>query len=220
MSLLGGLLGGVLGIGANLLGASSSNKAIGKAADAQLQATKLGIDEQRRQFDLTRSDFAPYLQEGTAGLGQLGDLLGVNGPDKQAAALGIIQNSPVLARLIDQGTEGVLQNASATGGVRGGNTIDALANFRADAFNQVLNDQMARLGGLAGLGSGATGAVANFGAGTANAITQLLGQQGQSQAGSFLARAGVNNNMLNNISGIIGSLINPPKAPVFSFGGG
>src|SRR3546814_5188399 len=103
------------------------------------------LAEQRRQFDVTRADYSPYLQTGLAGLGDLGDLIGVNGADAQSAGLVNIQNSPELAAIIRNGEVAVLQNASATGGLRGGNTQTGLANFRPDAFANQLQTQIARL---------------------------------------------------------------------------
>lgn len=105
--------------------------------------------------------------------------------------------------MINQGTEGVLQNASATGGLRGGNTQTALADFRANAFNQVLQNQIANLGGAVGVGSGATGAVANFGAHTADQISSGYTSIGNSQFNSILGKQQAYNNMSDQIASII-----------------
>lgn len=142
---------------------------------------------------------------GLSGLEGLGDLVGVNGTDAQSAGLLNIENSPALAAIIRQGTEGVLQNASATGGVRGGNTIDALANFRGDAFADQLQQQIARLAGLAGLGQGATDAVSSFGANTSNNVANLFGQQGQVRAGGLLTRGGINSQLWSNAGSFLDS---------------
>lgn len=207
---LAALIPAGIGLAASLIGGSQSNRAINRASAAEQAAQREAIAEQRRQFDLTRQDYMPWTETGAdalTGTGGLADILGLNGPEAQAAAMGTIGQSPMLARLIEQGTEGVLQNASATGGVRGGNTIGALADFRSDAFNQVLNDQIGRLGGLAGAGGTMVGNLGGLRAGMAGQISNSLGQIGSSQAGRFLGRAGVNNQMINNISGILGSIV-------------
>lgn len=55
----------------------SQSSAAGKAAGAQREATEMSVEEQRRQFDLTRSDFAPYREVGTSALYALAKLYGL-----------------------------------------------------------------------------------------------------------------------------------------------
>jgi len=58
------------------------------AADAQIGATQAGIDEQRRQFDLTREDQAPFRNTGVAANARLAYLLGLNpSPNAPASAM-------------------------------------------------------------------------------------------------------------------------------------
>ena len=65
-SIAGPVLGG-------LLGADGAED----AANAQGQATGAAIAEQRRQFDTSRKDLAPYRSAGTAALTRVRDLLGL-----------------------------------------------------------------------------------------------------------------------------------------------
>lgn len=188
-----------------MIGGGKAKKASKKAEAAQLEYLNKAIAEQQRQFDVTRADYQPYLNTGLSGLAGLGDLVGVNGADAQSAGLLNIENSPALAAIIRQGTEGVLQNASATGGVRGGNTINALADFRGNAFADQLNQQISRLAGLAGLGQGATDSVSAFGANTSNNVANLFGQQGQVRAGGLLTRGGINSQLWNNAGSFLDS---------------
>lgn len=204
-----------------LIGGGAAKKASRKAQGAMVDAYNRGIGEQQRQFDTTRADFQPFRDTGVAGLGQLGDLIGVNGPEKQAAALGMIQGSPELAALFRNGEEAVLQNASATGGLRGGNTQRGLADFRSDAFNTVLQNQLSRLGGLAGMGMGSTEAVANFGQQKANSITELLGRIGGAKASGYLTRGGINSQNWSNAGSFLDDAIRSilPGGGGFSLGG-
>lgn len=157
-----------------------------------VDAYNKGIAEQQRQFDTTRADFAPYLAAGTGALDGLGDLVGINGDPEQQAALDALKESPFYQSLFRNGEEAVLQNAAATGGIRGGDTVRGLADFGADTFMQTIQQQLSSLGGLANMGLGATGSVANFGAQKSDAITQLLGQIGGTQAQGALTRGGIN----------------------------
>jgi hypothetical protein len=200
-----------IGAGASLfggiMGGKSAKKAAKKAAAAQERATQAAIGEERRQFDLTRSDFMPYLDAGKGGLAGLGDLVGVNGGDKQGAAITALQASPYYQSLYKNGLEANLQNASATGGIRGGNEVRSLADFGADTLNQTIQQQLSALAGLAGMGQGATNAVSNFGQNAANNIANLNVARGQAQAGSALAIGGINSGMWNNIGSSLSGLL-------------
>lgn len=140
-------------------------------------------------------------------MSQLGNGVGINGADKQQEFLTALEGSPLLESLFRNGEEALLQNASATGGIRGGNTQRGLADFRSDTFAGQFDAQLARLAGLAGLGSGATDAVSTFGANASNNISNIYGQQGQVRAGGILTRGGINNQMWNNVGSGIDKMI-------------
>jgi len=123
----------------------------------------------------------PYAQAGTNSLGQMQALMGASGPEAQAAAYQAIQNSPGFMASVQQGENAMLQNASATGGLRGGNTQAAMAQFRPQMLNQAVQQQLQGLGGLAGMGMNATSQIAGLqsGAGDIAASNALAGYQGQ-----------------------------------------
>jgi hypothetical protein len=189
---------GLFSFAAGLIGGGKAKKASRKADAAMMEYLDKAIGEQQRQFDVTREDYSPYRTTGLAGLTGLGDLVGVNGDAAQSAGLLNIQNSPALASIIRNGEEAVLQNASATGGIRGGNTQRGLADFRSDAFVDQLNQQIARLAGLTGIGQGATDAVSQFGAQKAASVADLLNLQGQTKKQGILTRGGINASLWNN----------------------
>lgn len=189
---------GLFSLAGKIFGGGKLKKASKKAQAETVAALNAAIGEQRRQFDVTRADYAPYLQSGLGGLSSLSDLLGINGNDAQSAGLVNIQNSPMLESVIRNGEEALLQNAAATGGIRGGNTQRGLADFRADAFADQLNQQIARLAGMAGLGMGATDSVSGFGANTSDNISSLLGAIGGAKANGILQRGGINASLWNS----------------------
>jgi hypothetical protein len=61
------------GIGAvgTVYAASKASSAAGKAADAQVQSDQAAIGEQRREYDQSRADYAPWRQIGVGALQQL-----------------------------------------------------------------------------------------------------------------------------------------------------
>jgi hypothetical protein len=186
-----------------LLGGGSQKKGINQATNAQMQYLDKALNQQQAQYDTTRSDFAPYREAGTGALGDYSDLLGMNGPDAAAKAIAALKASPMFQSLFKTGQEAVLQNASATGGLRGGNTEHSLYDLGSNTLSQLIEDQLSRLGGLASLGEGATAQGAGFGAHSADAMSSLFGQQGGALASKYLAKAGINAQNWNNAGGFL-----------------
>jgi hypothetical protein len=192
-----------------------------RAARQQAAAAEQGIEEQRRLYDEIRQSFQPFLSAGTGAIGgfvpyqqaglqafqQQQALGGLQGQPAQQQAISALEQSPLYQSLAKQGEEALLQRASATGGLRGGNIQAALAQFRPAMLQQLIDQQYARLGGLAGTGLGVTERLATLGqasaglqgqlgsASTAN-IGELLGQRGAAQAGGTLAVGGAINRPL------------------------
>jgi hypothetical protein len=82
-----------------------------------------------------------------------------------------------------------------------------LADFGRDTLSTVLSNQMSRLGGLAGLGEGATDSVAGFGQASANNIISLLGNIGGAKASGALAKGAINAGMWNSAGNFLDSAV-------------
>jgi hypothetical protein len=194
LSTLGGIAGnfllpGIGGvIGAGLGGAIEGRESVGEASQAQQQAAQGGIDEQRRQFDAIQKLLQPYTEAGTGALAQQQALLGLGTPGAQEQAITALQGSPQFQALQQQGENAILQNAAATGGLRGGNVQAALAQFRPALLSSLIEQQYGRLGGLTAIGQNAAAGVGNAGMSTGSNIATLLGRQGQAQAGGILGQ--------------------------------
>lgn len=197
--------GAVIVGGATLIGGALGSSSASKAAGDQNSAAQAQLAQQNAQFQQIQQLLSPYVSAGTGALGQQGDLLGLNGTDKQGAAYGAIQNSPGFQAMLKQGTNSILQNASATGGLRGGNTENALAQFSPNLLAQTIQQQFQNLGGLTSVGQNAAAGVGNAGMQTGNNITQILGQQGQINAGNALAQGRAGAGIINGIGQIGGA---------------
>jgi hypothetical protein len=203
-----------------LLGAGAEKKAVSKATQAQVDAYNHGIDEQRREYDQTRTDFQPYLNAGTSALPQMEDLLGLNGPDKASAAIDALKQSPIYQSLYNNGQEAILANGAATGGIRGGNQQGALADFGRDTLSSVIQNQLSSLGGLAGLGEGATNQVSGFGQASTDNIIKLLSSIGGAQASGDLTKGGLTAGMWNSAGQFGDSLVSAAFGAFPGMGGG
>lgn len=189
----------------DITGANKAADGASAAAATQANSAQLGIDELRRQFDRMAELQQPYAQAGTQSLKAQQDLAGLNGPEAQAAAIAALEGSPQFAAMQQQGETAILQNASATGGLRGGNTQGALAEFRPALLSQLIEQQYGRLGGLTSIGQNAAAGVGNAGMNTGNNITNLLQQQGAAQAGGALAQGRMQAGYANAITSGIGA---------------
>lgn len=169
------------------MASSAQSDAAQTAADAQGQASAMSIAEQRRQFDAVRDLLKPYVDAGTGSLTAQKDLMGLNGNDAQQTAIQGIANGPEMQAYLKQGENAILQNASATGNLRGGNVQASLAQFRPQLLAQLIQQRYQNLGGLTSIGQNAAAGQGNAGMQSANAITAALNQQGAAQAGAALA---------------------------------
>jgi hypothetical protein len=182
-------ISGLIAVGGNLLSSSMQADAASEAAGAQSGAAQAGIDEQRRQFDEIQRLLAPYVQAGQPALAGMQNLIGLGGAEAQQQAIAGIEQSPLLQALTRQGEEAILQRASATGGLRGGNVQAALAQFRPQMLQQALEQQYSRLGGLTSLGQQSAARVGTAGMETGVNVGNLLQQQGAARAGGALGSA-------------------------------
>lgn len=189
-------------IGTAVVSGGVSMWASNQAADAQRDAANAGIGEQRRQFNAMQRLLEPYVQAGNQGLDAYGDLLGTNGAGQQQRQINMIAGSPEMAALTQQGENSLLQNASATGGLRGGNIQSALAQFRPALLANLINQRYTQFGNLAQLGQSSAAGVGNAGMQTGQNVAALMGQAGSAQAGGYLATA----NAINQPLGVAQSL--------------
>lgn len=240
-------IGAVAGIGSAIIGkksASSSAAAATQAADTQAAAQQQAIAEQARQFDEIRALLKPYVEAGKPDLTQpyiqagpgavqaMQGLAGLRGPAEQQAAIDQIKNSAQFQELAKQGEQGILQNASATGGLRGGNVQAALSQFRPALLNQLIESQYGKLAGLTSLGSTSAQNLLNLGqasaAGTAAAgqqsaqnIGNLMVGQGAAQAGGIIGAAQANAQGMGAISNALtGGFQNAALLSILGKGGG
>jgi hypothetical protein len=223
--------------GSQLIGSSMQASAAGDAAAIQSGAAEAGIAEQRRQFDAMRellkpytevgvpalAGLQPYAQAGAPALEQQQALLGLRGPEAQQAAIAGIEGGAGYQSQVRAGEEALLQRASATGGLRGGNIQAALGQFRPQMLQQEIERQYGRLGGMADIGRVTQQNLAQIGqssaAGTGSAglqtgtnVANLLSQQGAALAGGELGEAKAYGQLFNLPAQFLGMQMGGGKA--------
>jgi hypothetical protein len=188
MSFIGDFLGDTIG---GITGAKQAGEAAERAGQTQAAAAEKGIEEQRRQFDALVELMAPYVTAGTGALGAQQNLIGLGGAGAQQQAIEALQASPQFTALQQQGENALLQNAAATGGLRGGNVQAALAQFRPQVLSSLIDQQYSRLGGLSSLGQASAAGQASSGLQSASNIGNLLANQGAALAGGIMGQGGI-----------------------------
>lgn len=210
------------GAAASIIGGALSARATSQAARSQRKAAEAGIGEQRRQFDITQEQFAPFQEAGVSALGQQQALLGLGSPEEQQAAFAAFSDTPGQQFLRGQQERALLRNASAIGGLGGGNVRSAL---QAQAFGRAQTDfsnQFNRLGALSGAGQQATTQLGQFRGGTAANVSGLLGQAGAARASGILGRQQAIGQTIGNVAGLaaqFGAFNQQPQAPAGPFQG-
>jgi hypothetical protein len=216
--------------------------AAGEAAGIQSEAAQKGIEEQRRQFDALQAILKPYVEVGAPAMaryqayGEAGPkafeqqqaLAGVLGPERQAAAIAEIEQGGGFQARVRSGEEALLQRASATGGLRGGNIQAALAQFRPQMLEQEIERQYGRLGGfsdigreteanLLKIGQASAAGVGAQGITTGTNVANLLAQQGAAQAGGEIGQAKAYGQLFNLPGQLLGFQYGAGKTPGLGF---
>ena len=203
MSFVGDFIGDVVG---GITGAKQAGQAAEQAGQLQYQAAMAGVEEQRRQFDKLVELMAPYVAAGEGGMAGQQALVGLKGPEAQQQAISALEQSPEFASLVQQGENALLQQASATGGLRGGNTQAALAQFRPQILSALIEQQYGRLGGLTKIGQASAAGQAAAGMETGSNVANLLQQGGAAQAGAAIAAGSVPRQTFGDILKIGGTV--------------
>jgi hypothetical protein len=204
-------------IGATLIGSGIQSNAASNAVDAQARGTEAAIAEQRRQFDLQRSDGTPYREAGVNALSQFQTL---NNTPTTAAD---VMQDPGYQFGIDQGQQAIDRKVAAMGGRVSGQAIKAAARFGTNyastgytAADQRRNDRLNRLAALAGIGQSATNASAAAGTSMANNIGGLVTGQGNAAGGGILAQGNIWGNTANQLAALYGRSNQSSPAPASS----
>lgn len=198
---------GGLGVGTSLIGANQQRKAAEGATAAQVEMGDKAIAEQRRQFDKYQEVLAPYVESGELGLAGMLGLSGLKGAPAQQEQIDLIRNSPEFKALSEVGQEAILANASATGGLRGGNVQGALARFEQQNLSDLINKQMSRFGGIAQLGQASAAGTGSAALQTGANVSNILGNQGEAIGQGLIARGNVNANVFGDIGKFGGQIL-------------
>lgn len=178
--------------GAAVLGAGASVISGNKASKAQQQAADASVAEQRRQYDQTRADYAPWREAGKSALSRLNAEM-TGGPSTAFVA------TPGYQFRMDQSLKALERMQSARGQWNSGATRSALLERAGNLASSEYGDWWNRNAGLAGVGQTATDATTQAGLNTTNQISNSLQQAGNARASSYANTGSAINSGINNV---------------------
>lgn len=186
--------GAVITAGAGLIGGALSNRGARRGADAAADAQYASIEEQRRQYDQTRSDMEPWRLAGQDGLNRLQGLL--NDPNS-------IQDSNAYQWRLGQGLQSLDRSAAARGGLYNGGHSADLMSFGQGLASQEYGDQWNRLAGLSGVGQTVNSQLGQLGASMAGNIGNSLSNIGNARQSAYQQIGQNNAQMAYGIGGAL-----------------
>jgi hypothetical protein len=207
------MFGAILaGAGISAVGGLLGAKGAKDAANIQAEAAREATAEQRRQYDISRSDFGRWREAGSESVGRLRTLLGLSGAPategygslNRRFTMDDFEADPVnqlgLQFGLDEGSKAIRRMFGAQGMGRSGAAAKGLTRFATDyagskaaeSRSRFLQDQditFNRLAGVSGLGQTATANTASLGAQTAANIGSNITGAGNARGAAAIAGA-------------------------------
>ena len=214
-------------IGSSLLGSRSSSNAADSASQASREASAASIAEQRRQYDQSRADYAPYLAAGTDAVNQLAADLRPGGRFASTTPFDFQydQNTdPGTAFRLSEGVKALDRSAASRGGLLSGATLKGIQRYGQDlgsqefqnAFNRYTtgfnadaserNQLYNRYAGVAGTGQQAVKDVTSQGANAASNIGNAYMTSAANTGNAAMAAAGQRNSAYGGAANALGRM--------------
>lgn len=197
--------------GAAVVGGVATSVAGSKAAKAQKNAAATNaaiasdqIAEERRQYDQTRADYAPYRETGYKALDTLAGLYGVGGTKIDPTAA--LESTPGYQFTRDQGLLAIDRANSARGALNSGGADKARIRYASGLASTTYDTYANRLAALAGVGQSATGSTAAAGEAATSGIGAARAQAGNAATAAGNASASSYANMGSAINGTVNNL--------------
>jgi hypothetical protein len=192
------IAGSVLG-SAPQVQSATINAPLGISQQYTQNAASAGFDPSKANAAIQQGvdPLTGYSDQGQSANKLQADLSGANGGEAQAAAMASVQGNPYAEQMKQNAERTILQNASVTGSLGGGNVLDQLYKNSAATFAEDYQNRFDNLG-----------AVSDRGANAAGQIGQLRGQQagilGNLEAGRMSSDAQLQAQRMGNEASIYG----------------
>ncbi len=173
-----------------------------RAAQEANRFSQQGIDELRRQFELTQANVDPFIQ---AGLGQLGALEEGTTAEGFGARLARIFSGGALDPLIEERTRAAQGQLAAGGLTRSGTALQEISAIPQDIGLAIESLLTGRSANLAGRGQSAALGLGQIGGASAANIASLFAGQGANIIGGAQQDAQSRSGSFGDVLGFLGS---------------
>lgn len=174
------------------------------ATRAQSQSAAAALEELQRQFDIQQGAVQPFRDIALPGLGEASRLAGVMGDPQQRNAIARMLPTPGQEFREAEGERRILQDASARGGLGGGNVLRQLQDFGIGSGRAQVEDQFNRLSGLAGTAQTATGQLGQIGQQFSSGVSDQLTNRANAIASGEAAQQQAKSNLISTGVGLLG----------------
>lgn len=191
-------------VGAAVQSKNAKDAAKGAAASQERQGN-LSLSENKRQFDLNRSDLAVSREAGDAATLEQRALLGLSGKQAGEEAFARFNESPGQQFLRNRGQRALLRNSAAIGGIGGGNVRTALVDQGVGFAQQDFNNQFNRLSAIRQGGQAAIAQGVQAGNESVRNISNIRNNIGQARASGILGVAQAKNKFIGSTVQAVGT---------------
>jgi len=214
-------------VGSSLISSMGASDAASTAAEASGRASDASVGEQRRQYDLNRTDQAPFLTAGTGAVNQLAAGLAPGGQFASATPFNFQYNQntdPGYGFRFSEGMKALDRSAASRGGLLSGATLrgatrigqDLAAGSRQNAFNEYVtgfnantgerNQLYNRYAGVAGTGQTAANQIGAQGANMASNIGNAYMTSAANTGNAAMSAAGIRNSAYGGAANVLGRM--------------
>lgn len=213
-----------------LAGGLIGSKGAKKAAELQAAAAREATAEERRQFDITQANLQPWLKQGTAAIGRIGDLIGTSGTPLSSEE--IMAMDPGYQFRLAEGEKAIDRKIGSMGLRNSGAALKATTRFGQDYATGEFGNIYNRLAGVASGGQQTGTNLGALGAQSAGRIGDLAVGAGNARGAAAIGSANAWSNALNTIgnwytqNSMLDKILNKPSGgysstPYFgAYGGG
>jgi len=198
-----GVAAAAVGAAGTLYASSKQSSAVKGAQESANAQNQQALEQQAAAQQQMRADLQPYTAAGLQSLPAAQNLLGLNGPEYAAQAMGNFQSNPGYQYQLSEGLRAVDSGAAARGMLRSGATMKAEQTLGANLANQSFDTYYNRLMGLTQIGQNSAAGVGAAGIQTANSQANVLGNMAQTAASAGTAQASIYGNTASGLGSAV-----------------
>jgi hypothetical protein len=201
----------------SILSSEASSDAADTAAQASGRASDASVGEQRRQFDLSRTDQQPFLTAGTGAVNRLAAGMAPGGEFSRSFTAADFETDPGYAFRMSEGMKALDRSAASRGGLLSGATLKGAQAYGQglasqeyqNAFNRYQTNranQLNPLQSLAGQGQTTATALGQQGADMASNIGNAYMTSAANTGNAAMAAAGQRQSAFGGAANVLGRM--------------